>query len=149
MLVEFYRFALLLTGEAETAQRVMTETLAEAESSLCDSRRETNRQAWLATSIRKRSLKYERSAKGEAHAAVTGAEGSEEAGSEIEPFLLARHFRALPEPERSALALFYLDLFSPDEIARLLNIELDGLAELLGRARDLLQHSLREAPADA
>jgi DNA-directed RNA polymerase specialized sigma24 family protein len=48
----------------------------------------------------------------------------------------------LPEPERSALGLFYLDLFSVEEIAELLKMDIDVLSDTLGAARDLLQKSL-------
>jgi hypothetical protein len=35
---------------------------------------------------------------------------------QIEAYLVAQRFHQLPEPERSALALFYLELFSVSEI---------------------------------
>src|SRR5260221_1605566 len=56
-LAEFYRFALLLTGNPASAERVMAETLAAVESQLSQFRNETSRQAWLATHIRERCLK--------------------------------------------------------------------------------------------
>ncbi len=57
--------------------------------------------------------------------------------------VLARHFHGLPEPERSALALFYLDSFTPEQIAQLLGMNLDKLAGTLAQARTLLKRSLR------
>ncbi len=63
----------------------------------------------------------------------------------IEAFLLAQRFHGLPEPERSALALFYLDFFTVAEIAELLKMTLETLAETLGAARGLLAQSLQPA----
>jgi DNA-directed RNA polymerase specialized sigma24 family protein len=62
----------------------------------------------------------------------------------IEAFLLAQRFHLLPEPERSALALFYLEFFTVEEIARLLKMDVDVLSDTLAAARQLLQQSLRE-----
>jgi len=63
----------------------------------------------------------------------------------IEAFILARHFHTLPEPGRSALALFYVDLFTPGEIAGFLKLELEQLADTLAAARERLQEVLRPA----
>ena len=63
----------------------------------------------------------------------------------LEAFFLAQRFHALPEPERSALALFYLDIFSVAEIAELLKMSLETLAETLGAARGLLAQALDSA----
>jgi DNA-directed RNA polymerase specialized sigma24 family protein len=43
---------------------------------------------------------------------------------------------------RSALALFYLDLFTPEEIAQLLKMKLEELGATLAEARTRLQESL-------
>ena len=51
-------------------------------------------------------------------------------------------FHSLPEPGRSALALFYLHLFSNSEIAELLLIPLDSLPALIGSTRLQLASSL-------
>ena len=66
---------------------------------------------------------------------------------DIEAYLLAQRFHLLPEPGRSALALFYLNLFSTEKIADLLEMPIEKLAGTLGRARALLQESLREGRA--
>jgi len=152
-LAEFYRFALLLTGRPQIAEKVMADTLDEVESQLADFRTENNRQAWLAGRIRQRCLRE--------HAATNGGETlsprllrADEAGDdpgarvlEIEAFIVAQHFHALPEPERSALAVFYLDLFTPGEIAGLLKMRIEDLAETLADARAKLQEGLRTAPS--
>src|SRR5205807_541178 len=109
-LAEFYRFALLLTGNAKSAEQVMAETLAEVEAQLSQFRNETSRQAWLATQIRERCLKNNATAPPAAPRLVRDETdtGEKPAILKIEAFLLAQHFHMLPEPERSALALFYL-----------------------------------------
>ena len=61
----------------------------------------------------------------------------------IEAFIVAQRFSTLPEPERSALALFYLELFEPAEIARLLKLPLEELAAALGRGRTLLSEAMQ------
>jgi DNA-directed RNA polymerase specialized sigma24 family protein len=141
---EFYRFALLLTGNVNVAEHVMADTLAEVESQLAQFRNETSRRAWLATRIRERCLKNNALAQPSAPRLLR--DDSETTGNpkilEIEAFLLAQRFHALPEPERSALALFYLDLFSVGELSQLLKMSEDALSETLGSARDLLKQSL-------
>ena len=66
---------------------------------------------------------------------------------EIEAYILAHHFHLLPEPERSALALFYLELFELSEIAELLQMRLEDLATTLGSARKRLHDSLKQSEA--
>jgi DNA-directed RNA polymerase specialized sigma24 family protein len=145
-LAEFYRFALLLTGHAKSAEQVMADTLAAVESQLAQFRNDTSRQAWLATHIRERCLENNKSAPPAAPRLVRDDTETDErpAVLKIEAFLLAQRFHTLPEPERSALALFYLDLFTPEEIAELLKLDLDSLADTLAAARDLLRKSLHE-----
>jgi len=141
---EFYRFALLLTGNVKVAEQVMADTLAEVDSQLAQIRNETSRRAWLASRIRERCLKNNSSAPPSAPRLLR--DESETPGKpeilEIEAFLLAQRFHALPEPERSALALFYLDLFSVSELSQLLKMNESALSETLGAARGLLKQSL-------
>ena len=141
-LAELYRFALLLTGKPEAAQRVMAETLAEWESRHGDVRNASQRNVWLATRLRKHCL-VQHGPNGEDAAAQRLIREDGEDLLEIEAFILARHFHKLPEPERSALGLFYLDFFNPDEIAQMLALSVAELAEHLSKARALLRESLR------
>lgn len=143
-LAEFYRFALLLTGNAKSAEQVMADTLTEVESQLSQFRNEKGRQAWLATHIRERCLENNKAAP---PAAPRLLRDDAETGEppevlQIEAFLMAQRFHTLPEPERSALALFYLELFDAEEIAELLKMDIHVLADTLGAARDLLQKAL-------
>jgi DNA-directed RNA polymerase specialized sigma24 family protein len=142
-LAEFYRYALLLTGNIKTAEQIMADTLAEVEAQLSELRHEASRQAWLATRIRQRCLR-ENAGGG---TPVRRLLRDEEAGAilRIEAFIVAQHISTLPEPERSALALFYLDLFTNEDIAKLLKLDLDELSETLARARELLSGAMHAA----
>ena len=147
-IAEFYRFALLLTGSIKTAEQVMAATLAEVAAQVGQVRNEKGRQAWFVQHIRERCLKNNEAAPPAAPPAAprlvrADAEGGEKPRVlKIEAFLLAQRFHTLPEPERSALALFYLDIFTVAEIAELLKMSLETLAETLGAARGLLAQSL-------
>lgn len=144
-LAEFYRFALLLTGNLKVAEQVMTETLHEVEARLGELRHDSHRHTWLATHIRQRCLRDNSGNMHEIPRLLRDDESESESREvlEIEAFIVAQRFSTLPEPERSALALFYLDLFTPEEIAKLLKMELDDLGELLVRGRQLLDQAIQ------
>ncbi|HEV7867802.1 MAG TPA: sigma-70 family RNA polymerase sigma factor [Chthoniobacteraceae bacterium] len=150
-LAEFYRFAVLLTGNIHAAEQVMGAALAEVENQVAQLRNETSRRAWLTSRIRERCLQR-REASDPAPRLLREPSDADEKFEllSIEAYLMAQRFHLLPEPERSALALFYLDSFELEEIAKLLKLEEDDLSETLGRARELLQAELRNlhtAPA--
>ena len=138
-LAEFYRFAVLLAGNAKAAQRAMAGTLAEAEAQCGQMRSDKSRQAWFVADLRARCERA--SADEPAGPRLMRAEADGEL-LDIEAFLVAQRFHGLPEPERSALALFYLDSFSIEEIAQLLKTDTRQLAALLGRARGQLEAAL-------
>jgi len=146
-LAEFYRFALLLTGSIKTAEQVLADTLDEVAHQIAQVRSETGRQAWLVQRLRERCLKNNGASPPAAPRLVrTDSTPSERpAVLKIEAFLLAQRFHTLPEPERSALALFYLDFFTIAEIAELLKMDTETLSETLDAARELLGQSLRNA----
>ena len=150
-LAEFYRFALLLTGATGTAEQVLADTLAEVDAHIGQVRRESGRQAWLVQRIRERCLKNDESAPPAAPrlALDEAPSGGEPPVLKLEAFLLAQRFHTLPEPERSALALFYLDFFTIAEIAELLKMSEETLSETLAAARRLLAHALRAPRGDA
>lgn len=143
-LTEFYRFALLLTGNLKIAEQVMAETLIEVEGRLGELRHDSHRHTWLATHIRQRCLK-DNSGNMQEIPRLLREDDVENEGREvleIEAFILAQRFSTLPEPERSALALFYLELFTVEEIAKILKMEVDELSELLARGRRLLENAM-------
>jgi len=141
-LAEFFRFALLLTGNAKSAEQVMADTLTNVESQLSQFRNETSRQAWLATHIRERCLENNKATPPTAPRLLRDDSDTGVEVLKIEAYLLAQRFHLLPEPERSALALFYLDLFSAEEIAELLDMDMHTLSDTLGAGRDLLRKTL-------
>src|SRR5206468_3974824 len=95
---------------------------------------------WLAARIRQRCL---RENSGGGHPAPRLLRDDEsECILKIEAFIVAQHISTLPEPERSALALFYLELFTPEEVAKLLKVKLEELAALLARARHFLAEAM-------
>ncbi len=127
-LAEFYRFALLLTGNPEAAERIVADTLLDSDAQLGEIRNPTQREACFASRVRQRCLR-DLTPSGEAADPDNGA-------------ALARKFSRLQEPERSALALFYLDLFSEEEIASVLKMKAEDLAGTLSRARLLLSEAM-------
>lgn len=127
----------------------MADTLHAVQEELAEFRNDRNRQAWLVQRIRERCL---RENAGNEQAAPRLLRTEPEPGDRpvvlnIEAFIVAQRFSMLPEPERSALALFYLDLFQPVEIAKLLKMNIETLGATLGRARALLGEAMQETPA--
>ena len=57
--------------------------------------------------------------------------------TELAEWALALHH--LPEPERSAITLFYLEIFSPRVLSELLGLDIEGLALLIAAARRSLE----------
>jgi DNA-directed RNA polymerase specialized sigma24 family protein len=141
-LAEFYRFALLLTGSIQTAERVLADALTECEAHLLQMRNELSRQTWFTARLRERSAAAAAIAE-PAPRLLREPDATSEELLEIEAYLMAQRFHRLPEPERTALALFYLELFEIGEIAKLLKLDEDQLAATMGRARELLQNELR------
>jgi DNA-directed RNA polymerase specialized sigma24 family protein len=141
---EYYRFALLLTGNADVAAKVLAETLREVENQMAELRHESSRLFRLASGIRQRCLRDNVCNLQEVPRLIRQDETTDGKRPllEIEGFILAQRFSTLPEPERSALALFYIDLFSPEEIAKLLKMSEDDLSQLVARGRELLDQAL-------
>ena len=144
----FYRFALLVTGDAHAAEQLLAESLAEVEMRIGHLRNVSRRKAWLIRRLRQRIASLEigpaRTPRLLREEAVD-ADGREIL--EIEAYILAQHFATLPEPERSSLALFYLKIFPLRELPELLDLELEDLASALDRGRQQLRTSLHEHPS--
>jgi hypothetical protein len=57
--------------------------------------------------------------------------------TDLDGWPLALH--QLPEPQRSAITLFYLEIFSPIVLADILGVDLNELARIIGTARKSLE----------
>lgn len=147
-LAEFFRFALLLVGDSRAAERILADTLHDGEAQLAEMRHSTARQAWLVHRLRDRCLR-DNAANERPVPRLVRSEGDIDPAEilKIEAFIVAQRFSTLPEPQRSALALFYLELFDAEEIARLLKMDTEALARTLADARALLRDAMHATPA--
>ncbi|MBA3651332.1 MAG: hypothetical protein H0W66_07610 [Chthoniobacterales bacterium] len=59
--------------------------------------------------------------------------------AQLEPSQLAAWISAVPEPQRSALAFFYLNEFSHREMQNLLDVKMQELASLISHGRSQFQ----------
>jgi len=57
--------------------------------------------------------------------------------TDLDGWALALH--QLPEPERSAITLFYLEIFSPTVLGDILGVDINDLARIIGTARKSLE----------
>lgn len=140
-LPQLYRFCFLMTGEVEKAQEAFQATLREA--AFRSSRGEPPPdRLWFFREARGRCL----------HAGEQGlqAEQVELEEHDISPSApaqiskldvnqLAIWISAAPDPQRTALALFYLDEFSHREILAISGLKIQELSNLLGAARRQFQ----------
>ncbi len=115
-----YRFALLLTGDPAAAQQALIDVCTACAPQIEAYRDAANRVAFIVAKLRARCL-----------IASPGNTGSSPA--------IARQFQSMGEPERSALALFYLGIFPAQEIAALLHMSLEDLSGILERGREHLR----------
>ena len=65
------------------------------------------------------------------------ATGSDSLETELDGWPLALH--QLPEPERSAITLFYLEIFSPAALGNILGVGIQELARIIETARNSLE----------
>jgi DNA-directed RNA polymerase specialized sigma24 family protein len=161
-ITDLYRFALLLTGDPEAAGDAVVEAFAGMPEDLSQLRNEKTRAARVLREVRTRCIRKSEAPRvgDEAHdlhafralAAEITAQAGETPGAEIAPesvaagppvasLEVAHRFCLLPEPERSCLALFYLDLFTAREVAVFFKMTVEELAATLAKARKLLQKS--------
>lgn len=130
-----------MTGDAPKAQEAFQDTLREAAFHVANGEAPSDR-LWFFREARWRCLAAcEKGIQPEANLSEM-AEISETAPQQIaqlDPEQLAIWISAAPDPQRSALALFYLNEFSYREIIKLLGIKLSVFADALTRGRRELQ----------
>ena len=132
-IVALYRYALLLTGVPRLAGSLLVETLGGGASQISQFRNNRGSLAFALKKLRENCLRVPPGG---------GKSMPEELLQESEngddPLFFAWRFSALPEPQRSALALLYLRVFTPPETADLLGLSLANFSETLTSARLLL-----------
>jgi len=132
-LSKLYRFALLLAGSTAGAEWILARVFEEFATQIGQFRTQKHRTAYLVAKIRECALADSKVVKSGQAADAGGEEGT----PAQEPSVAIR-FSSLSEPVRSALALFYLDLFPVGELAAFLNVDMDELGGLLQAGRDRL-----------
>lgn len=140
-LPQLYRFCYLMTGDSAKAQEAFQNTVREA--ALRSARDEPPPdRLWFFRDARWRCL----AATEEGIQAEPGMLEEAEIASfaprqieQLEPEQLAVWISAAPEPQRSALALFYLDEFTLREMLLLLEIKAPEFANLIASGRRQFQ----------
>ncbi len=149
-LPQLYRFCYLMLGDAAKALEAFQNTLREA-ALLAARRQMPDDRLWSFHEARHQCLVL---AQGEVQ--PEAAELPEEAITpesaalvdQLEPAQLAAWIAAAPEPQRSALAYFYLNEFSHREMQNLLDVKMDELASLISHGRSQFQAWLHQVAAD-
>jgi DNA-directed RNA polymerase specialized sigma24 family protein len=140
-LPQLYRFCFLMTGEASKAQEAFQNTVREA--ALRSARDEPPPdRLWFFRDARRRCLAVSEQGLQAEPGILEEAEISPVAPMQIEqldPDQLAVWISAAPEPQRSALAFFYLDEFSLREMLALLEMKAGELSELISSGRRQFQ----------
>jgi DNA-directed RNA polymerase specialized sigma24 family protein len=137
-LPQLYRFCFLMTGEARKAQDAFHATLRAATS---------NGQApgdslWFYRHARARCLEASEHGLQPEEVDLPQDDLSPKAPDQLrrlDPNQLAIWISAAPDPQRTALALFYLDQFDHHDICELAEIKLPDLSRLLEQARRQFQ----------
>ena len=136
-LPQLYRFCFLMTGDASKAQEAFQDTVREA--ALRSARDEPHPdRLWFFRDARWRCIAASEQGLQAEPGMLDEAEISPAAPMQIEqldPDQLAVWISAAPEPQRSALAFFYLDEFSLREMLALLEMKAGELSELISSGR--------------
>jgi DNA-directed RNA polymerase specialized sigma24 family protein len=132
-ITEFYRLAVLLGGDPASAESLVADTVNDLSRQLGQVRDWRSARPLVASKLRERYLAIEKEPSSQPGAPSPNGQ----------PLELARQFHSLPEPQRSALALFHLDLLKTSDIAGVLNVSLEQLADILAEAREQLKKRVR------
>jgi len=140
-LPQLYRFCFLMTGDSSKAQEAFQDTVREAALRAARDEPPPDR-LWFFRDARWRCLAVVEEGLQAEPGMLEEAEVSPFAPMQIEqldPDQLAVWISAAPEPQRSALALFYLDEFSLAEILAVLEIKAGEFSDLISSARRQFQ----------
>ncbi|MDD5351183.1 MAG: hypothetical protein PHQ12_13310 [Chthoniobacteraceae bacterium] len=117
---EWYRLALLLTGDAAAAAAVLEKIFAVAPDELAQLRGRERRRIWLLRQIRVQALQWRQEHEPADSASLPG------------------RVSALPEPARSVFAVFHCAEGGLDDLAELLGLSRAAFAKALAKARAAL-----------
>jgi DNA-directed RNA polymerase specialized sigma24 family protein len=140
-LPQLYRFCFLMTGEAPKAQEAFQATLREAALRAAQGEPPADR-LWFFRDARWRCLIVAEEGLQPEYGALEEQEISPNSASQIaqlHPEQLAIWISAAPDPQRSALAAYYLDEFTPRELLTLLDLKANELSEAISRGRRQFQ----------
>jgi DNA-directed RNA polymerase specialized sigma24 family protein len=140
-LPQLYRFCFLMLGDPRKAQEVFNATLREA--ALRAAEGELPREPfWLFGDARWRCLEASKTDLQPEALEMDEHDIAPQAASQIkqlDPAQLAIWISGAPDPQRTALALFYLDEFDYQEILDIAELKLSTLSRCLSKGRRQLQ----------
>lgn len=143
-LPQLYRFCFLLTGDRAKALEAFQNTVREA--ALLASRRQLPAdRLWSFHEARHQCLAAQTEVPAETSESADEPITAEAAArvGQLAPDQLAGWISSAPEPQRSALALYYLNEFSHREMQNLLDLKMNELAALISQGRTRFQGWLR------
>jgi DNA-directed RNA polymerase specialized sigma24 family protein len=146
-LPQLYRFCFLMLGDAPRAQEVFEAIMHDAALRAAQGELPKDR-LWLFNDARWRCLEVSEAGLQAEPVEVEEHEIASTAPSQIaqlDPYQLAIWISAAPDPQRSALALFYLDEFDHEELLTLTELKTAELAKLIANARQEFQAWLNAA----
>ena len=150
-LPQLYRFCFLMTGDETKALDAFQKTLREA--ALLASRNQLpSDRLWAFHEARHQCLELSKNGGQPENSTVPEESISPDAAArvaQLDPEQLAARIAAAPEPQRSALAFFYLNEFSHREMQNLLDVKMQELASLISHGRSQFQawiNRMTEAP---
>jgi DNA-directed RNA polymerase specialized sigma24 family protein len=140
-LPQLYRFCFLMTGDATKAQDAFQATVREA--ALAAARGEPPQdRLWFFRDARWRCLQLSEEGLQAEVSTLDECDVSGKAAAQISQLhaeQLAIWISAAPEPQRSALAAFYLDEFTPREMMALLELKCGELSDMVCSGRRQFQ----------
>jgi DNA-directed RNA polymerase specialized sigma24 family protein len=140
-LPQLYRFCFLMTGDASKAREAFQNTVREAALRSAQDEPPPDRlwyfrdARWRCIAVCEEGIQAE---PGMLEETEISASAPMQIG-QLDPDQLAVWISAAPDPQRSALAFFYLDEFSLPEMLELLDIKAGELSELISSGRHQFQ----------
>jgi DNA-directed RNA polymerase specialized sigma24 family protein len=140
-LPQLYRFCFLMTGDASKAQNAFQDTVREAALRAAKDEPPPDRfwffrdARWRCLALCEEGVQAEPGMIEEAEISPTASKQIEQ----LEPDQLAVWISAAPDPQRSAMAFYYLDEFSLNEMLAMLEIKVAEFSGLISSGRRQFQ----------